>query len=101
MLIDEDIRNCTDFKTIDIDIDDAMLDALITLSSEKLKKELMPCSLDIWHEKIAAIESIKDLHNLIGECEVNDQIVESIIAGIEAMGEIEPITYYNHGLKLP
>lgn len=84
----------TEFVNIDIDISGDMLDMLVRVAEIRLKNTLKPCSYNIWEERRDQIEHINDLHDLVGECIINDQIVDAIIAGMsnDSITYIEP--YY-------
>lgn len=73
-----------DFKNIDIDVSDELLDSLIKIAAMRLTNKLRPCSWDIWEKKFADIDDVEGLQRLIGECMVNDQLVDTIIAGIDS-----------------
>ncbi len=84
----------TDFVNIDIDMSDSLLEFLIQRAACYLENKVRPCSWDIWQQHSCEIENVKDLQTLFGECLVNDDIVDVIIAGCEdAIGSgVEP--YY-------
>ena len=84
-----------DFRNIEIDISDGLLELLIKKATGYIESKCRPCSFDIWCQKSIEIEDIKDLHNLIGECLVNDDLVEAIVAGCNAvMDDYQLESYY-------
>lgn len=86
--------NETDFSNIEIDINEDLLEMLVRRTARYLKDKVMPCSYDIWQQKCGDIDEILDLQTLFGECLINDQIVEAVIAGcaVETGWRMEP--YY-------
>jgi len=74
-----------EFKSIEIDIADGLLELLIKKAAGFIEDRCRPCSFDIWCQKSIEIEDIKGLQNLIGECLVNDDLVEAIVAGCNAV----------------
>jgi len=74
----------TDFSNIEIDVSDDLLEMLIRRTARYLKDKVMPCSFDIWQQKCGDVSEVVDLQTLFGECLVNDQLVEAIVAGCEA-----------------
>ena len=86
----------TSFSNIDIDVNDDLMEMLLRRSAQYLQDRLKPCSWDIWQQKCGDVEEVVDLQTLVGECILNDQLVEAIIAGMAMTGErIEP--YYSPG----
>ena len=76
-----------EFSKIDVDVTPEMLQHLITLTGARMLEQCQPCSYDIWQERVDTIDELEDLHYLIGECIVNDKIVDCIVAGIANMPE--------------
>ena len=85
-----------EFKSIEIDIADGLLELLIKKATGFIESRCRPCSFDSWCQKSVEIEDIKDLQNLIGECIVNDDLVEAIVAGCNAvMDDYQIQPYYS------
>ena len=84
----------SEFSNIDIDISDDMLEMLIRRSAEHVLKGIKPCSLDIWNQKYELIEDVPALQSLVGECLINDILVDAIIAGCVAATGWRAEPYY-------
>ncbi len=73
----------TEFINIEIDVSDDLMDMLLRRTARYLKDRVKPCSWDIWGQKCGEVEDVQDLQTLLGECLINDQLVEAIIAGYQ------------------
>ena len=75
--------NNPEFGEIEIDVSEELLYHLIQRIEDFLTDVLKPCSFNIWEERREFITTVEQLSCLLGECVLNDLIVEVIEKGIE------------------
>ena len=77
-----------------INPDDSVADVLAKMQKISFQGRSLGEAFDIWQQKSVSIEEVCDLQSLVGECLINDELVEAVIAGCRSTGlRIEP--FYN------
>ncbi len=72
-----------EYSEIEIDMDTKLLIMLIEKADEFLYKSVQSHSYSIWEDNFLGIETVYDLHTLVGECLINDILIDAICTGLD------------------